>query len=157
MESMMTVTFERSASGATLRNESVSHRFPDWPADGDCKLTIVEPKSETVVPAYCRLAPQMDQSESSSRVKQTFALTCFPSRQARSTVTSIPLESWLLTAGCACTVGYDGSINAVGPEGVDCGGGTKGLHATSSNASNRIVRFIKNYQPRNYAICIKSN
>src|ERR1044071_6360174 len=105
MESTVTVTLERSASGGTLRKERVSQRWPDFPSVGSWILSIVEPKSDIDAPEYCRLAFQIDQSEASSKVKHTLTLTCLPSRQARSARTSMPFDVCMEVTGCAATVG----------------------------------------------------
>src|SRR5574342_1302419 len=105
MASTVMVTAERSASGGILKKDKVSQRRPDCPSTGSCKLTSVDEKSVTAVPAYCRVAPDTDQSDASSSVKHTSALTCLPSRQARSTRTSMPLLCWMFAKGAAATVG----------------------------------------------------
>src|SRR5258706_7944777 len=105
MASMVTVTVVRSASGGILRKDRVSQRKPDCPSTGSCILRSVDEKSVIAAPAYCKVAPETDQSDPSNNVKQTFAFTCFPSRQALSARTSMPLESWLMTAGADSTVG----------------------------------------------------
>src|SRR5215208_6825891 len=110
MASIVTITLERSASGGTLRKESVSQRWPDFPSTGSCKLARVEPKSKRDPPGYCKLALQMDQSDASNSVKHTSTFTCLPSRQARSARTSMPLELCIKVTGADSIVGYDGSI-----------------------------------------------
>ncbi len=110
MASTVIVTVVRSASGGIFRKDKVSQRRPELPSTGSCKLTNVDEKSVTAAPGYCKVALHTDQSEASSKVKQTLALTCFASRQARSTRTSMPLVCWMLVIGAAATVGYEGSI-----------------------------------------------
>src|SRR5215207_8200178 len=94
MASTVTVTAERSASGGTLRNDRVSQRRPDWPSVGSCRLSMLEPKSKTDPPGYCKLALQTDQLDPSNKVKQTSTFTCLPSLQPRSARTSMPFVAW---------------------------------------------------------------
>src|SRR5262245_19719727 len=94
-------------------------------------LKRVVPNSNTDPPGYCKLAPQMDQSDASIRVKQTSTFTCLPSRQARSARTSMPLDVCTEFTGADSIVGYDGSIYAVGPAGT-AGGTDDKLQAESS-------------------------
>src|SRR5215212_2446117 len=115
MASTVTVTAERSASGGTLRNDRVSQRRPDWPSVGSSRLSMVEPKSKTDPPGYCKLALQTDQLDPSNKVKQTSTFTCLPSRQARSARTSMPFVDCIRVTGADSIVGYDGSMEAVGP------------------------------------------
>src|ERR1044071_7246022 len=105
MESTVTVTLERSASGGTLRKERVSQRWPDFPSVGSWILSIVEPKSAMDAPGYCRFALEIDQLDASNNVKHTLTFTCLPSRQARSALTSMPLDACMPVTGCAATVG----------------------------------------------------
>src|SRR5262245_11750781 len=85
-------------------------------------LNNVEEKSKTTTSTYCTLAPKTDQSEASGKVKHISTFTCLPSRQARLAITLKPLEDCTTAAGADSRVGYDGSINAVGPSCINpCG------------------------------------